>query len=62
MAAFEPVPSKVDFPELEAGILDFWREQRVFERAQAQNQEGELFVFHEGPPTANGLPGVHHVL
>jgi isoleucyl-tRNA synthetase len=60
MAGFEPVDPKVSFPELERGILAFWREAEVFHRQLEQRRDGPLWVFYEGPPTANGRPGIHH--
>ena len=47
--------------ELEETMLARWRDERLFERAQAARAGGPLFVFYEGPPTANGRPGIHHV-
>ena len=58
----EPLPPTVSFPALEEQVLARWRERDVF-RASVRNREGgPPFVFYEGPPTANGLPGSHHVL
>jgi isoleucyl-tRNA synthetase len=59
---FRPVGSKVNFPPLEENILGFWRSQKVFERSVDARQGGQRFVLYEGPPTANGSPGIHHVL
>jgi len=59
---FTPVAARYDGPELERGILDFWRNERIFERIIEQGRDRKLFVFYEGPPTANGRPGIHHVL
>jgi isoleucyl-tRNA synthetase len=57
------------FPELpgslldiEEGILAAWREEDLFRKTLAANAGGEPFVFYEGPPTANGRPGLHHVI
>jgi isoleucyl-tRNA synthetase len=61
MARFEPVDAKVNFPELEHGILAFWREADVFARSLAQREGAPRWTFYEGPPTANGRPGLHHV-
>ena len=47
---------------LEQEILTVWDEEGTFERSQALRQGAAEFVFYEGPPTANGRPGVHHVL
>ena len=59
---FTPVAARYDGPELERGVLDFWRSERIFERIIEQGRDRKLFVFYEGPPTANGRPGIHHVL
>jgi len=59
---FHPVGSKVNFPQLEESILNLWRENNAFERSVSARQGGPRFVFYEGPPTANGSPGIHHVL
>ncbi len=58
---FEPVDPKVSFPELEQGILDFWRDADVFRQSLELRKDSPLWVFYEGPPTANGNPGIHHV-
>src|SRR3954453_21122774 len=50
------------FPELEERVLKRWQERNVFERSLEQRKGAEQFVFYEGPPTANGRPGAHHVL
>jgi isoleucyl-tRNA synthetase len=60
MRGFDPVDPKVRFPELEQRIMAFWREADVFHRQLEQRREGPLWVFYEGPPTANGRPGLHH--
>jgi isoleucyl-tRNA synthetase len=58
---FRPVPAEADFTALEAGELARWAEHRVFERSVELRQGAEPWVFYEGPPTANGRPGLHHV-
>ena len=58
---FEPVGASVSFPELEAQILEFWRQRAIVSRALAEKQDRPRFVFYEGPPTANNKPGLHHV-
>jgi isoleucyl-tRNA synthetase len=55
------LPAQVDLPALEHDVLDRWERQRVFERSLEQTAGGEPWVFYEGPPTANGHPGTHHV-
>ncbi len=57
---FEPVDPKVSFPELERQVLAFWREADVFHRQLEQRKNGSIWVFYEGPPTANARPGIHH--
>ena len=61
MQRFEPVNPKVSFPELEQRILEFWRDTDVFAHSIELRKDGPLWVFYEGPPTANGSPGIHHV-
>jgi len=59
---FRAISSRVSFPELEEGILAFWREKRVFERSVEGRRGGPVYVLYDGPPTANASPGIHHVL
>jgi isoleucyl-tRNA synthetase len=59
---FKPVDPKQPFPELEERVLERWRERDVFHRSLANREEAEVWSFYEGPPTANGKPGSHHVL
>jgi isoleucyl-tRNA synthetase len=58
---FRPMPPQVDLPALEHEVLGRWRERDVFHRSLAATQDGPLWTFYEGPPTANGKPGTHHV-
>jgi isoleucyl-tRNA synthetase len=59
---FKPVDPKVDIQKVEQDQLDFWRLNRTFERSLEGREDAPRFVFYEGPPTSNGLPGSHHVL
>ncbi len=59
---FRPVGSKVRFPELEERILGWWQEDGLFQQSVQGRQGKPRFVLYEGPPTANGSPGIHHVL
>ncbi len=52
----------LNLPQIEEEILRFWEAQKVFERSVAQRPESDRFVFYEGPPSANGKPGIHHVM
>jgi isoleucyl-tRNA synthetase len=58
----EPLPPSVSFPALEEQVLARWRERDVFRESMRRRQGAPPFVFYEGPPTANGYPGAHHVL
>jgi len=62
MAGFSPVDPKQSFPELEERVLARWRESGLFERTLANREGAKVWSFYEGPPTANGRPGSHHVL
>lgn len=59
---FKKVDSRVSFPDLEEKIIKFWQEGDIFGKSLAARADGEPFVFFEGPPSANGRPGIHHVL
>ena len=56
-----PVPAQIDLPAMERSILEFWREHAIFETSTAARQSGQPWTFYEGPPTANGMPGTHHI-
>ena len=59
---YRPVDTAQSFPELEQQVLERWRERDVFNESIRRREGAEPFVFYEGPPTANGRPGSHHVL
>ena len=59
---FKPVSSRVSFPEVDADILNHWSDRDVFHRTETERKDSPLFMLFEGPPTANGSPGIHHVL
>ena len=59
---FRPVSSKLDIVPMEEEILRFWKEHDVFHKSMDERVGGQEYVFYEGPPTANGKPGVHHIL
>ncbi len=52
----------INFPKTEKRILNFWKKKKIFEKTLKKNKRKKPFVFFEGPPTANALPGIHHVL
>ena len=59
---FKPVSPRLNATEMEEAILEFWKNEDIFKRSTEQRQGGPEYVFYEGPPTANGKPGIHHVL
>ncbi|MBM3666991.1 MAG: isoleucine--tRNA ligase [Actinobacteria bacterium] len=62
MPGFRDADPKQSFPELEQRVLERWREGDTFARQVSQREGAPLWSFYEGPPTANGQPGSHHVL
>ena len=62
VARYRPVDSAQSFPELETRVLQRWRERDVFHESIRRREGAPPFIFYEGPPTANGRPGSHHVL
>jgi isoleucyl-tRNA synthetase len=62
MPRYRPVDAGQSFPQLEERILERWREKDVFHATLRKREGAPLYVFYEGPPTANGAPGSHHVL
>ncbi len=60
--AFDPVDPRQSFPDLELGILKYWREEDIFKRSMQQRSDGEVFSFYDGPPFATGLPHYGHIL
>ncbi len=59
---FKPVSAKLNVNEMEEGILNYWKEKDIFQKSTDNRAGKKEFIFFEGPPTANGKPGVHHVL
>ena len=59
---FNPVSSRVSFPELDSRVLRHWKDRDVFRRAAVEREGAPRFTLYDGPPTANGSPGIHHVL
>jgi len=59
---FRPVSSKVNFPQMEENILSLWKDKKAFEQSVDRRQGAPRFVLYEGPPTANGSPGIHWVM
>ena len=59
---FKPASPKLNVTSMEEGVLKFWKQAEIFKKTVEQRKGGPEYVFYEGPPTANGKPGVHHVL
>jgi isoleucyl-tRNA synthetase len=58
---YRQVPAQVDLPALDRDVLAFWQEHKIFARSLEQSRGRPEWVFYEGPPTANGMPGAHHI-
>ena len=52
----------LDLPTVASEVLDFWKKENIFEKSVSTREGNQPFVFFEGPPSANGLPGIHHVM
>jgi isoleucyl-tRNA synthetase len=59
--AYEALPAHVDLPALDHAVIAQWERGDVFRRSLKANEGGPIWMFYEGPPTANGRPGTHHV-
>ncbi|HWY09687.1 MAG TPA: class I tRNA ligase family protein, partial [Bacteroidia bacterium] len=57
-----PEYKKLDLPQISADMLRFWKEHNTFEKSVSSREGKTPWVFYEGPPSANGLPGIHHVM
>ncbi len=62
MAAYIDSLKQLDLPLIDAQILDFWQKNDIFKKSVEQKDPKNAFVFYEGPPSANGKPGIHHVM
>jgi isoleucyl-tRNA synthetase len=60
-STYRPVPAQVDLPALDHEVLHFWHANSVFARSLEQTDGRPAWIFYEGPPTANGMPGTHHI-
>ncbi len=59
---FKQYDEKISYPKVEEKILDLWKDNKIFEKSISTRENKEIFTFYEGPPTANGKPGIHHVM
>src|SRR5512145_2505431 len=53
---------QLHLPSIDAEMRRFWEEEKIFEKSVDQRDPANAFVFYEGPPSANGKPGIHHVM
>ena len=58
---FRAIGAQINLPAMEHSILDFWRENEIFHKSTESRAAGTPWTFYEGPPTANGMPGTHHI-
>ena len=61
LKSFESLPPQIDLPATEHQILKFWDENQIFAKSVSAREGAPLWTFYEGPPTANGSPGTHHI-
>jgi isoleucyl-tRNA synthetase len=59
---FKQYDEKVSYPKVEKEIQKYWDNNKIFEKSISTRKDGKTFTFYEGPPTANGKPGIHHVM
>nr|MBP8975673.1 class I tRNA ligase family protein [Bacteroidota bacterium] len=59
---FKQLTDKINYHELETSILQFWESNNIFKKSITTRSGKPQFTFYEGPPTANGKPGIHHVM
>ncbi len=57
-----PEHKKLDLSQISKDILEFWEKEKIFQKSVSTRDENKPWVFYEGPPSANGMPGIHHVM
>jgi isoleucyl-tRNA synthetase len=57
-----PEFKQLNLPEINKQILSYWNDNNIFDKSVKSREEGENYTFYEGPPSANGMPGIHHVM
>ena len=53
---------ELNYARIAADVLAFWKDQQIFEQSVTSREGNPTFTFYEGPPSANGTPGIHHVM
>jgi isoleucyl-tRNA synthetase len=61
MIEYRAIGAHIDLPSMEHNILDFWEKESIFHKSLQSREGKETWTFFEGPPTANGAPGTHHI-
>ena len=61
MTGYRAIPASIDLPKMEAEILSFWERNAIFHQSVKAHDGESSWTFYEGPPTANGMPGTHHI-
>ena len=61
MTGYRAIPASIDLPKMEAEILSFWERNAIFHQSVKAHDGQNSWTFYEGPPTANGMPGTHHI-
>ena len=59
---YKKVSTSLDFVEREREVLEFWKQNHIFEESVRQSRGNPAYTFYDGPPTANGRPHIGHVL
>lgn len=59
---YKNLEENIKIPDIEKEILDFWKNDNTFQKSIDTKPKDKQFIFYEGPPTANGMPGIHHVI
>ncbi len=59
---FKEITDKISYPAVEKDVLAFWESNKIFEQSVSSREGKPQYTFYEGPPTANGRPGIHHVM
>ena len=58
---YREVPNRINLPEMEREVIGMWESEQIFHKSLNQRDQSKSWIFYEGPPTANGKPGAHHV-
>ena len=61
MTGYRAIPASIDLPKMEHEVLSFWERNAIFHQSVKAHEGQSSWTFYEGPPTANGMPGTHHI-